>query len=815
MKVPFSWLKDYVDIDVSAQELQEKLFSCGFEVEELVYLGSKIDRVVVGQITNIEKHPDSDHMVVCKLDCGEEYGRDIQIVTGASNVFVGAKVPVALDNSTVAETNPAQLEKNPEGIKKIKKGKLRGVESNGMLCSGEELGINDDYYPGAEVYGILILDEKTPVGEDIKKVVGLDDYIFDIGVTANRPDCQCVFGIAREVAAVLKKPCKQPDFSYTETRANDGVNVKVTVEDSELCPRYMGHYVSDIRIGQSPAWMRKRLALCGVRSISNIVDITNFVLLELGQPMHSFDLDTLSGREIVVRRARKGETIQTLDEKQFALNEENLVICDGDKPVALAGVMGGLNSEITENTKRVYFESAKFARDNVRHTARALGQSTDASSRYEKGVDAYTTAFGMARALHLIEELSCGVVTDNAVDVCAVSTEGKKMTAKISKINGILGITVPTDIVLDILTSLNFKVKLEEDNDTMQVEVPAYREDIDGYPDLAEEVIREYGYDKIQPTFLPTATITNGGLNEAQKRMDKFKNAAKLQGFMESMTYSFFSPKHFDLIRLPEGAPERNAIRIKNPLGEDLSLMRTTLVPQMLENVIRNVRRGNDEGKLFEVGNIYLPSEDPANVLPKERITVSFAQWGTGDFFTLKGAIESIAKAFDVKIAFEKASYPFLHPGVSARVMLGSKEVGLLGELDPTIAGEQALEKKVYLAQLDYAALSKKFKDGVKYVPVPKFPSIKRDLALIVDEEISCGAIEDCISHACRAVSDVTLFDVFRGKQIGEKKKSMAFTLTFTPDPAADKALSPEQVDNFVKKILGNLKYNLGVEIRA
>ncbi len=813
MKVPFSWLKDYVDIDVSAQELQAKLFSCGFEVEELVYLGTKINNVVVGEITHIEKHPDSDHMVVCSLNCGA-YGENIQIVTGASNVNEGDKVPVALDGSTVCESNPALIEKNGE-IKKIKKGKLRGVESFGMLCSGEELGINDDYYEGAEVYGILILDKATPVGEDIKKVVGLDDYIFDINVTANRPDCQCVLGIAREVAAVLKKPVKTPDFSYTEVDVNDGVDVNVTVKDSELCPRYVGHYVTDIKIGKSPAWIRKRLALCGIRSISNIVDITNFVLLELGQPMHSFDLDSLEGREIVVRRAEKGEVIQTLDEKKFELNTDNLVICDGNKPVALAGVMGGLNSEITENTKNVYFEAAKFARDNVRHTARALGQSTDSSSRFEKGVDAYTTYYGMARALHLVEELNCGTVTSNKRDRLYTDVSGKKMSVKISKINALLGIIVPNEAVKEILESLNFKVEIAENGDDMEVEVPAYREDVDGYPDLAEEIIREYGYDNIKPTFLNAATITNGGLTDEQKQMNKFKSAARTQGFMEAITYSFYSAKDFDMIHLPVDAPERNAVKILNPLGEDLSLMRTTLVPTMLSNVVRNVRRGNESGRLFEVGNVYIPSENPTEELPEERTTVSFAIWGDGDFFDLKGAIFAIASEFQIKLSVERVSLPFLHPGISAKVMMGNKEIGFVGELDPTVASEQALEKKVYLAQIDYKALSKKFEDGTKYVPVSKFPEVKRDLALIADEEVTCGAIEECIKRASKAVSDVKLFDIFRGAQIGENKKSMAFTLTFKCEPTAEKALTGDQVDNFVKKILNNLKFNLGIEIRG
>lgn len=805
MKVPYSWLKDYVDIDCSAQELQDKLFSCGFEVEELLYLGKDVTGVYVGEITDIQKHPDADKLQVCQLYFGEEIG-SVQICTAATNVFVGAKVPAALNGATVLHDGE---------IMKIKSGKLRGVPSDGMMCSGEELGINDDFYPGAEVYGILILDKDTPVGTDIRKVVGLDDYVFDIAVTANRPDCQCVLGIAREVAAVLKKPLKMPSFAYTMSEAKgEERNMKVRVEDTLLCPRYIGHAVTDIKIGQSPAWMRRRLALCGIRSISNIVDITNFVLLEMGQPMHSFDMDQLSGGEIVVRRAADGEKIQTLDEKEFTLTHENLVICDGAKPVALAGIMGGLNSEITENTKRVFFESAKFARDNVRRTSRALGQSSDSSARYERGVDAYTTEFGMARALHLVEELACGKVTNVHIDCNHAETMGKKMTASIAKINSLLGIDVPKDTVVGILRSLFFDVKLDKDGDTMSVIVPPYREDVDGWPDLAEEVIRMYGYDNIAPTFLEKASVTSGGLNEAQKRLNHFKDVLRLQGFSESMSYSFFSPKSFDLFGLPSDAPERRAVKIVNPLGEDLSVLRTFLAPAMLDNIVRNLRRGNENGRLFEVANVYIPEELPLKAQPKEVKTLCLGGWGDCDFFDLKGAIEAIGDAFGVKFSFRRGQKPFLHPGVTAEVVLGTKVVGYLGELDPRLAAEFAVEKKAYLAELDYDACARKFTSGTKYEGIPRFPAVKRDLALLADENVACGDIVDTVRHACRAVKEVTLFDVYRGGQVPAGKKSMAFTLSFEGEPNAEKALSPETVDGFVLKILGNLKHNLGVEIR-
>ena len=689
-------------------------------------------------------------------------------------------------------------------------GKLRGVESFGMLCSGEELGINDDFYPGAEVNGLLDLAKDAPVGEDIKKIVGLDDWIFDISVTANRPDCQCILGIAREVAAVLKKPLKEPDYSYTAHKSS-AAPVTVEVLAPDLCPRYVGHYVENVQGGVSPAWMRKRLALSGIRSISPVVDITNFVLLEMGQPMHAFDADEIGGRTIIVRRATQGEKIVTLDEKEFTLTPDNLVICDGTKPVALAGIMGGLNSEIKDTTKNVFFESAKFARDNVRKTSRALGQSSDSSSRFEKGVDAYTNAFGMARALHLIEELGCGTVTELCTDVCAADLTPRTMTASVAKINALLGITVPDEEILSILERLNFKPVI--DGDKLTVEIPGYRDDVDGYPDLAEEVIRMYGYDHITPTFLNAAQVTDGGLTDAQKKELHLKNILKTQGFMEAYNYSFYSPKDFDLMKLPEDAAERNAVRILNPISEELSVMRTFLAPSMLMNAVRNIRRGNDEGREFEVANIYLPRNTAQSEQPEERKHLVLGIWGgKQDFFDMKGAVEYLASAFHLNFTFVRAQKPYLHPGVSADIILDGKTVGCIGELDPGIAASLGLDKKVYLGELDLNALE--LDDRVRYTNLPKFPAVKRDLALIADEALTCAQIEDVLMHSCKYVTEAKLFDVYRGGQVPEGKKSMAFTLTFTPDANVEKAFTPETLDGYVKKILGNLKCKLGIELR-
>ena len=765
MVVPFSWLKDYVDIDVSAEELQAKLFSCGFEVENLTYLGKDVTGVVTGRITKTEKHPDADRLTVCTVDCGSHGVK--QICTAATNVYAGAIVPCALDGATVLHEG---------GIQKIKTGKLRGVASEGMFCSGEELGINNDWYEGAETYGILILDEDTSVGEDIRPVVGLDDWLFDIAVTANRPDCQSVFGIAREVAAILKKPLRAPATDYTAEKTD--VRIPVTVEEPALCPRYVGHYVADVKIGVSPRWMRRRLALCGLRSVSDVVDITNFVLLELGQPMHAFDRNFLAGGKIVVRRAREGEKIVTLDEKEFTLTPENLLICDGEKGVALAGIMGGLNSEIKPDTSAVFFEAAKFARDSVRKTSRTLGQRSDSSARFEKGVDAYTCEFAMNRALHLVQELGCGKPTAYRADVNAESLTPRTVETDYRRIDELLGIEVPHDEMRAILERLGFGVTEKEGG--MSVTVPLWRDDVEGYP--------------------------------AQKAEAKCKNVFAGEGFMEACNYSFYSPKDFDLLRLPADAPERRAVKILNPIGEDLSVMRTILAPGMIANVVRNVRRGNDAGRLFELANVYLPEELPLRELPAERKHLVLALWGEGDFFDVKGAVEAFAEAFGLRLAFERAEKPFLHPGVTAAVKMGEKEVGWLGELHPAIAAELALEKKVYLAELDYAAMERKFAADVTYKPIPKFPAVVRDLAVVVDEDVTCAQLTDCILRACKAAKKAELFDVFRGPRLGVGKKSMAMHITFVPE--GDKPIAPENADAFFKKILSALEKNFGASLR-
>ena len=803
MKAPLSWLKDYVDIDVTAEELEEKLFSCGFEVEELTDVGKDISGVYVGEVTECEP-VEGTHLHVCKVDCGDK--GVFQICCGADNVKIGIKAPVALEGATVYAT--AKDHVTVEGVMTIKKGKLRGIDSFGMLCSGVELGVNGDMFEGADYNGLLLLPSSCRNGEDVKPILGLNDYIFDISVTANRPDCQSVLGIAREVAAVLKKPLKEPRIDYNTV--HDDRKVKVTITAPELCPRYIAHYVKDIKIGPSPMWLKRRLALCGLRSISNVVDITNFVLLEMGQPMHAFDLDTIEGSEIVVRRAHDGEKIVTLDEKEFTLNRENLVICDGSKPAALAGIMGGLNTEIKDSTREVLFEAAKFARDSVRKTSRSLGQHSDSSAIFEKGTNEYTTERAMKRALHLIDELGCGTVTDVCADVATEysDTSVKHMAVSAQKINALLGIEVPAETMKEILENLNFGVSMS--GDCLELTLPPYRDDLFGYPDIAEEIIRMYGYEHIHGTFMPTAKVTNGGWNEEQRTLNKLRDMLVSEGLYEISNYSFYSEKDLDMLRIPEGATERKYIRILNPISEELAVMRTFLAPSMVNTMLRNLKRGNYEGGEFEFAKVYIPESVPINNFPEERMKLCIGLWGSANFFDMKGITANIADSLNVKFEYVSGQSPYLHPGINADILCDGEKVGYIGAVDPAILESIAAERPMVIAELDYELL-KKHARPFKYIPLPKYPEAQRDLALISDREITCGQIEREIYSACKYVTDVKLFDVYIGNQIESGKKSMAFTVTFTPK---DEALSGEKVDGFIKKILSTLKFKLGITLR-
>lgn len=806
MLAPLSWLKEYVDIDVTPKELEEKLFSCGFEVEELIETGKDISGVVVGYVKECEPIPET-HLSLCKVDAGEH--GEFQVCCGADNVHAGGKFPLALVGATVYAT--ARDHVTIEGVMTIKKGKLRGYESQGMLCSGTELGLNEDLCPGAGYNGLLELPADAPVGADVKPLVGLDDWIFDIAITANRPDCQSIYGIAREVAAVLGKECKAPALDYTETEMKKE-GFSVIVEAQDLCPRYIAHYVYDVEIKESPAWMRRRLALVGIGSISNVVDITNYVLKELGQPMHAFDYSYLEGNAIDVRRAKDGEKITTLDEKEFTLNSTNLVICDGRKPVALAGIMGGLNSEIIDSTKEVVFESAKFARDNIRKSSRALGQASDSSSVFAKGVYEYTTVMAMKRALHLIEELGCGKVSATHVEVnTGNSIEPKEMKVSVKRVNGVLGIEVPNEDILRILKDLNFEPEIDGDELTLQI--PAYREDMESYPDVAEEVIRMYGYDHVVPAFMPTAKVTLGGMNEKQKTEFKIKKALCAAGAFEGIHYSFFSPSDLDLLRLPEDAPERHAIQLINPINIDLSLMRTTLVPQMLHAMARNQKKSILEGRIFELGNIFIPKELPLTEYPDERETICVGVFGEKEsFYTLKGFAETVAQTLNLTFTYEAAEKTFLHPFQTAEIFCEGVKVGYLGKVAYEIADELDMRTAAYVMEVDLRTLSQWYGRPQVFVPLPKYAEEKRDFAFVADKAVTCAQVEKGIREACKYVTDVRLFDIYEGEQLGADKKSMAFSVVFTPK---DEEFTGEMIEGFVKKILKNLERTLGITLRA
>lgn len=805
MLVPLSWLKDYVDINVTPDVLEEKLFSCGFEVEERYEVGKDISNVVVGHVNTCEAI-EGTHLHLCMVDAGEH--GTLQICCGADNVEAGGNYPLALVGAQVYAT--AKDHVTVEGVMTIGAGKLRGYDSFGMLCSGVEIGVNEDMYPGAGYNGLLVLPQDAVPGADVKPILGLDDWIFDISITANRPDCQSIFGIAREVAAVLEQPLKTPALDYTETEVKK--DFSVTVEAQDICPRYISHYVYDVKIGESPAWMKRRLALVGCNAISNMVDITNYVLKELGQPMHAFDYNYLEGDAINVRRANDGEKIVTLDEKEFTLTNNNLVICDGKKPVALAGIMGGLNSEILDTTTAVVFESAKFAHDNIRKSSRALGQVSDSSTRFVKGVDEYTTAMAMSRALHLVEELGCGKISSTHFDVnTGNSLEPHELKVSVKQTNGVLGIKVPDEDIVRILGNLNFNPKLEGDELTLQV--PAYRNDMETYQDVAEEVIRMYGYDHITPTFLPSAAVTSGGYNLRQRRELKIKQSLCAAGVFEGVHYSFFSPSDLDMLRLPEDSAWRHAIKLVNPINRELSLMRTTLAPQMITAMMRNQKNGILEGRIFELGNRFIAKELPLTEYPDERETICIGAFGEQeDFFSLKGLVEAVASALDIEFEYEQSQLTFLHPYRTARILCEGEEIGYMGQLLYEIIDELDMRVPSFVAELDLKLLTKYYDKSRRFIPLSKYAEEKRDFCFVMDKSVTCHDIEKDISESCEYITSIELFDLYEGAQLGENKKSMAFSVVFTPK---DEEFTSEVIDGFVAGILKKLKDGRGVELRA
>lgn len=801
MKILQSWLKEYVDIDVSTEKLVEKLFGAGFEVEETIYLGKDIEKIVVGEVTSIEKY-EGTHLYICHVNCGS-YGKDNLILTGADNVFKGAKVPAAV----VGAKLPGGLEIQPR--------KMKDMMSYGMLCSGGELGIDDNWIKGASVNGILILPEDAPIGEDIVKYLGLDDYVFDISITANRPDCQSVLGIAREVAAFLKKPLKEPDYSFTQTDKTQS-EISIEVIDKDLCPRYLGHYIYDVQHFESPQWMKRRLAVCGFGAIDAIVDITNYVLLEIGQPMHAFDLDTLDGKSIVVRRATNGEKITTLDEKERTLTSENLLICDKVKGVGLAGIMGGLNSEIKPQTNEILLEAAKFRRDNVRKTSRALGLHTDAAARFEKGVDEYGVEMGMARALNLVEKLGVAKISSSHFDVTAgENTAPRTFDVTVEKVNSVLGIEVPQSEIVSILKALAFGVS--ENGSTLTITVPRYREDVENYQDIAEEVIREYGYDHVIPTFLKTAEVTGGGLNFLQNKELAAKKFFCSCGFYEIQTLAMYSKRELDMIMLPENAPERKVIELLNPITDNLSIMRTVMSPCMINVIADNVKNDRSEGRFFELANIYLPKNLPLTEAPEERKILCLGAFGANEsFFTVKAEIEAFAAANGLTLRFERGERCWLHPGITAEIFCEGVNIGVLGKLryevveNLNVAEGKKSDLNIILAELDYSTIQSLYKQEIKYTPASNFAKIKRDLSLTLNKKTLCVEVEDEIKAASDKVSEVVLFDHYENEKLGFGKKSLSFSITF----ADNVDVTDEQADAEMEKITARLSEKLGAARR-
>ena len=803
MKVLYSWLKEYVDIDLQPKELETKLFSVGFEVEGMEYLGENLDKVVVGQITSMEKY-EGTHLQICHVNCGP-MGEDHLILTGADNVFVGAKVPAAL----VGAKLPCGLDIQPR--------KMVDMMSYGMLCSGEEMNLNKDWYPGADVNGIMILAEDAPLGMEMRDYLELDDYLFDISITANRPDCHSVIGIAKEIAAALKKPFKAPDMSYVEDgTVNEAISVEVI--DKETCPRYLGHYIYDVKYTESPLWMKRRLIAVGHNAINAMVDVTNYVLVEIGQPMHAFDLNDLEGSSIVVRRAEDGEKLTTLDEKERVLSTSNLLICDKVKAVGLAGVMGGLNSEIKETTTEVLFESAKFLRDSVRKTARGLGLQSDAASRFEKGIDEYTVECGMARALNLVQKLGIAKVSSSHFDVSGgASTEKRVINVETAKVNAVLGIEVPEEAMVEVLEALQFEVELKDG--VLTLAIPRYRDDVATYQDIAEEVIREYGYDKVVPTFLDAAKVTSGGLNPYQAKELAVKNFLCSQGYYEIQTIAMTAKTEFDMFLIPEDAKERQVVELLNPITENLSIMRTLMAPAMVRVIENNIKNGHEEMRFFEMANVYLPKALPLTEAPEEKKMLCLGSCGAAeDFFAMKGSLEAFAGANDLTFTYKRGNVPYLHPGRTADVYCQGQKIGHFGQLryeivdQMNIAGGKKADTKIFIAEIDYSLLADLFKKGIKYIPESGFTGNGRDISLLIGKEVECGTIVDAITACDELITKVTLFDLFESEKLGADKKSMAFNIKLA---SGEKDVTDAMTDEVIAKVLDALETQFGAQMRA
>lgn len=811
MNTPLSWIKAYVpELQCTEQEYMDAMTMSGTKVEGYEKFDKNLDKIIVGKIEKIEKHPDADKLVVCQVAIDEK-GTTTQIVTGASNVKEGQKVPVVLDGGRVAGGHDGKI---AEGGIKIKKGKLRGVESNGMMCSIGELGSSTEFYPDAAEDGIYILSDNleykdAPVGSDAIALLGLRDANFEYEVTSNRVDCFGVLGIAREAAATFRKPFVPPVVKEVGNQEKTEDYISVDIQNPELCSRYVARVVKNIKLAPSPEWMQRRLAASGIRPINNIVDITNYVMEEYAQPMHAYDLDTIADHKIVVKTAKKGDVFQTLDGQDRELDDTILTICDGEKAVGLAGIMGGENSKITDDVKTMLFEAACFDGTNIRLSGKKLGLRTDAQAKFEKGLDPNNTMEAMNRACQLIEELGAGEVVGGCVDVYPVKKEPVTVGYDVDKINVLLGIKATEEEMCRYWSM----VDLVPDKVTKTVFVPTWRQDILRLADLAEEVARFYGYDKI-PTTLPKGEATQGGVSYETTIQNILRTVVEQFGFSEGMTYSFESPKVFDKLLIPAYGKLRQAIEISNPLGVDYSMMRTSPLNGMLSSLSTNYNHRNKDVRLYEVANVYLPKALPLTELPDERMQLCLGMYGEGDFFDMKGCVEEMIDKLGIRqvVTYVPADdRPYLHPGRHADVVINDEIVGYLGEIHPEVADNYNLGTKTYVAVMDVELLAKYADFDVKYEGVAKFPAVTRDISLVMKKTVLAGQVEEVIrDNGGKLLEDYHLFDIYEGENVAADEKSLAYSIRFR---AKDRTLEDKDVTTVMDKILKKLE-SLGVSLR-
>lgn len=804
MNTSFSWIKAYVpDLDVDAQIYTDAMTLTGTKVEGFEVIGGDLDKIVIGQIDKIEKHPDADKLIVCQVNIGTD--EDIQIVTGANNVHEQDKVPVVLVNGRVACDHDGN---RVEGGVKIKKGKLRGVESSGMMCSIQELGSTCDMYPEACADGIYIFDDSAEVGANAAHVLGLDDICFEYEITSNRVDCFSEIGIAREVAATFNKNLVVPEIKKTGNSENVEDFIQITVENSAHCPRYMARVIKEVKLAPSPIWMQRRLASIGIRPINNIVDITNYVMEEYGQPMHAYDRKYVKGNHIIIKDAQQGQKFTTLDGQERLLQSSVLTINDSEKAIGLAGIMGGLNSMVTDQATEIVLESATFDGTNVRLSSKKIGLRTDASGKFEKGLDPNTAQIAMDRACDLIEELGAGVVVGGCIDVYPDVRTGNRVKFEPDQINGLLGTSIDEKTMINYLT----KIDLVYDAKKQEIVVPSWRQDIHNMNDLAEEVARFYGYDKI-PSTLPSSSMA--GSRTVKSTIEGIaRSVARFNGFSQAMCYSFESPKVFDKLLVDSDSKLREAITISNPLGEDYSIMRTISLDGMLSSLATNFNRRNKNVRLFELGNVYLPKSLPLEELPDEQMELTLGMYGEGDFFELKGVVENIVSECGIMqqvkcIPSEGRTY--LHPGKSAELFIDGEEIGYLGELHPRVVSNYNMKGQVFVAVIHIQNLVDLSDFNYKYEGIVNFPAVNRDLSMLVPKQVLAGDVESIIEDAAgKYLERIELFDVYEGNQVTAGYKSMAYSISFR---AKDRTLEEIDITKSMNKIIEALRKN-SIELR-